>query len=43
LLSVGLDHLLGEDTKLFAFYTTGDIGGTRERDNYTAIGIQHNF
>ncbi len=43
LLSVGLDHELGEDTKVFGFYTTGDIGGTSESNNYIAIGIQHNF
>ena len=43
LLSVGLDHELGEDTKLFGFYTTGDIGGTSERNEYVAIGIEHNF
>ena len=43
LLSVGLDHQLGESTKVFAFYTTGDIGGTDESNNYIAIGIQHNF
>ena len=28
LLSVGLDHKLGKATKLFVFYTTGDIGET---------------
>ena len=43
LVSVGLDHALGEDTKLFAFYTAGDIGGTSETNRYLAIGIQHNF
>lgn len=43
LISVGLDHALGEDTKLFAFYTAGDIGGTSESNRYLAIGIQHNF
>jgi predicted porin len=43
LLSVGLDHALGEDTKLFAFYTAGDIGGTNESNSYVAVGIQHNF
>ncbi len=43
LLSVGLDHELGEDTKVFGFYTTGDIGGTSESNNYVAIGIEHNF
>jgi len=42
-ISVGLDHELGEDTKLFGFYTTGDIGGTSESNNYFAIGIEHNF
>jgi predicted porin len=43
LLSVGVDHALGEDTKVFAFYTAGDIGGTSESNRYAAIGIQHNF
>lgn len=43
LLSVGLDHKLGKDTRLFGFYTTGDIGGTSERNDYVAIGIEHNF
>ena len=43
LLSVGLDHKLGEDTRLFGFYTTGDIGGTSEGNEYVAIGIEHNF
>ena len=43
LLSVGLDHKLGEDTRLFGFYTTGDIGGTDESNEYVAIGIEHNF
>ena len=42
-LSVGLDHELGEDTKLFGFYTAGDIGGTSESNRFVAIGIQHNF
>lgn len=31
------------DTKLFGFYTTSDIGGTSENNEYLAIGIQHNF
>jgi predicted porin len=43
LLSVGLDHKLGESTRLFGFYTTGDIGGTSESNDYVAIGIEHNF
>ncbi len=43
LLSVGLDHRLGKATKVFAFYTTGDIGGTQEGNNYSAIGIEHDF
>jgi len=43
LLSVGLDHKLGEATKLFGFYTMGDIGGTNESNEYVAIGIEHNF
>lgn len=43
LLSVGLDHRLGEETKLFAFFTRGDIGGTSDSRQYAGIGIQHNF
>jgi predicted porin len=43
MISVGLDHELGEDTRLFAFYTVGDIGGTSESNRYAAIGIQHDF
>ncbi len=43
LLSVGLDHALGDATRLFAFYTSGDIGGTSESNNYAAIGIEHKF
>ncbi len=31
------------DTQLLGFYTTGDIGGTSERNEYLALGIQHNF
>lgn len=42
-LSVGLDHELGENTKLFGFYTTGDIGGTSESNDYAAIGLEHKF
>ncbi len=42
-LSVGLDHKLGESTQVFAFYTTGDIGGTSESNNYAALGIEHRF
>ena len=43
LVSVGLDHSLGENTKVFGFYTTGDIGGTDESNDYLAIGIEHKF
>lgn len=43
LFSVGLDHQFGEDTRLFGFYTTGEIGGTSEDNQYFAIGIEHNF
>ena len=42
-ISVGLDHEFGEDTRLFGFYTTGEIGGTSESNSYVAIGIEHNF
>jgi predicted porin len=43
LLSLGLDRKLGEDTRVFAFFTTGEIGGTDERDEYAALGIEHDF
>jgi predicted porin len=43
MISVGVDRALGEDTKLFAFYTAGDIGGANEDVRYAAIGIQHDF
>jgi predicted porin len=42
-VSVGLDHELGENTKLFGFYTSGDIGGTNESNDYVAIGLEHKF
>lgn len=43
LVSVGLDHKLGEDTKVFAFYTVGEPGGTSGKHQYAGIGMQHNF
>lgn len=42
-LSVGLDRELGKDTKLFGFYTSGNIGGTNESNDYLAIGLEHKF
>ena len=42
-VSVGLDHALGENTKVFGFYTTGEIGGTNESNDYLAVGIEHKF
>lgn len=42
-VSVGLDHELGENTKVFGFYTSGDIGGTNEGNDYLAIGLEHKF
>lgn len=41
--SIGLDHKLGDDTKLFGFYTRGDIGGTDESNDYLGVGIEHKF
>jgi predicted porin len=43
LFSVGLDHELAQSTRVFAFYTAGDVGGTSVRNDYAAIGIEHNF
>jgi predicted porin len=42
-VSLGLDHSLGENTKVFGFYTTGDVGGTNESNDYLAVGIEHKF
>lgn len=42
-ISVGLDHALGKNTKLFGFYTAGDIGGTSESNKYVALGLEHSF
>ena len=40
---MGLDLALGEDTRLFGFYTTGDIGGTDESNHFIASGFEHKF
>jgi predicted porin len=42
-LSVGLDHALGQNTKVFGFYTRGEIGATNESNEYLAIGLEHKF
>lgn len=42
-VSLGLDHALGENTKVFGFYTTGDIGDTSASNDYLAIGLEHKF
>jgi predicted porin len=42
-LSVGLDHELGENTTLFGFYTSGDIGATNVSNDYLALGLEHRF
>jgi hypothetical protein len=34
---------LGEHTRLFGFFTEGDIGRTGQRNRYLAIGIEHDF
>ena len=41
--SVGLDRKLAKSTKLFGFYTTGDIGGGSESNDYFGVGIEHKF
>jgi hypothetical protein len=43
LLSIGLDRRLAESTRVFCFYTTGEIGGTNETNSYVAVGIEHKF
>jgi predicted porin len=42
-LSVGLDREFGERTRVFGFYTTGDIGGSGANNDYLALGIEHQF
>lgn len=42
-LSLGVDRKLGDDTRVFGFYTTGDIGGTDASDDYVALGLEHKF
>jgi predicted porin len=41
--SAGVDRELGEHTRLFGFFTEGDIGRTGQRNRYLAIGIEHDF
>lgn len=41
--SVGLDHKLGDRTKLFGFFTTGDVAATGESNEYFGLGIEHKF
>lgn len=41
--SVGVDRHFGEDTRLFAFYTGGEIDRSGERVSYLALGIEHQF
>jgi predicted porin len=43
LWSMGLDRGLGENTRLFGFFTSGDLGRTGERNRYLAVGIEHDF
>ncbi|HEX7030986.1 MAG TPA: porin [Gammaproteobacteria bacterium] len=41
--SVGLDRRIGDSTKLFGFYTTGDVAATGESNDYFGVGIEHKF
>lgn len=41
--SIGLDHKFGKNTKLFGFYTAGDIGGTDNSNDYFGIGLEQKF
>lgn len=43
LVTVGLDHEFSEDTRVFGFYTAGDVGGTNDSVSYAALGIEHKF
>lgn len=41
--SIGLDRKLGKNTKLYGFYTTGDIAASDESNDYLGIGLEHKF
>lgn len=41
--SIGLDRKLGKNTKVFGFYTTGDIAASDEGNDYFGIGLEHKF
>lgn len=41
--SIGYDYKLGKNSKVYGFYTTGDIGGTEDSNDYFGIGFEQKF
>jgi len=41
--SVGWDHKLGKHTKVFTWYTNGELGATSQNDKFVAVGLEHKF
>lgn len=41
--SIGLDRKIGKSTKVFGFYTTGDVVASDDDDSYFGVGIEHKF
>ncbi|RMH46774.1 MAG: porin [Gammaproteobacteria bacterium] len=41
--SLGLDHKLSKKTKVFVWYTDGELGATGDNDTFFAVGVEHKF
>jgi predicted porin len=41
--SLGLDHKLSKNTKVFVWYTDGELGATGNNDTFFAVGVEHKF
>lgn len=41
--SIGFDHKFSKATKVYGFYTTADIGGTDQSNDYFGVGLEHKF
>lgn len=43
MFSLGLDKKLGQETKVFAFYTQLDESGATDEEEWIGVGLEHNF
>lgn len=41
--SLGMDHKLGKNTKVFGFYTMQDADAANSDKNWLAVGLEHSF